>query len=216
MIYNELAKYAESIPSMGGRQIREYLFKYVKDVKEGRAIVELGTWLGAGTAQIALALLYFNKDNPVYSYDKFVVSGRQPMKAGREGWIIQKGDDVYDKVKKALEPFRCNITLVKGKIQELGYKKEKIGLYVDDAVKQEKRFIKTLKIFEPYFVPGETVCIFMDYYLWEKSGDAKYKFQYKYMNENKDKFELIEDKIDSTYIPEEGKDEGAVFLYKGG
>jgi len=216
MIYKELEDYADTIPSMGGKELKKHIFKYVEGVKEKRSIVELGTWMGAATAQIALALLYYGKDNPVYTYDKFLVSGRQPLKAAKAGWEIHRRDDIYKTVVKILEPFDCDITVIKGIIQDVSYNREKIGLYIDDALKQEERFLKALKTFSPYFVPGETVCILMDYYLFEKRRDKKHQFQYDFMQKHKDNFELIEDRIDSTYRPEEGKDEGAVFLYKGG
>ena len=216
MNYNELDWYANTIPSMGGRQLKEQIFRYVENLKEERSVVELGTWMGAGAAQIILALLYYGKNNPIYTYDKFIVSGRQPMKALKAGWEIQKGDDMYKIAKDILKPFECNITVIKGVIQDMKYKREEIGLYIDDAVKQEERFIKTLKNFSPYFVPGETICIFMDYYLFEKTENKKHKFQYNFMQEHRDNFELLEDRVNSTYLPEEGKDEGAVFLYKGG
>ena len=216
MNYDEYVEYADKIPSMGGRQIKKYIFEAVKDLKDGYSVVELGTWLGAATAQIALALMCYGKSNPIYSYDKFIVSGRQPLKAKKEGWKIDKRDVIYDRVKKHLSVFPTDITLVKGMITDQEYDKEPIGLYIDDALKQEERFLKGLKIFGKKFVPGETVMILMDYYLWQKWDDEKYKFQYKYMNANKDKFELLVDNIDSTYNPTEGKEGGAIFRYKGG
>jgi len=215
MIYNEYAAYADSIPSMGGKEIRKELFDRVKDLPESTSIVELGTWLGAGTAQLALALMYYNKSNPIYSYDKFIVSGRQPEKASVNGWNLAPKEDVYNKVRHTLKEFPVNITLRQCDLSKAEYKDEKIGLFVMDAAKKKDPFISSLKVFYPYFIPGETICIFMDYYLWKKNGEEKHKFQYYFINEHKDNFEYLKD-IDTTYNTKEGHEEGAVFKYLGG
>ena len=213
MDYRQLA---DSIPSMGGRQIGHIFDKYIKYLKPDRAIIELGTWLGAGTAQMALSVINHNKNSKIYTYDKFIVSGRQPLKAQKEGWRLSQGENVYSKVCETLSLFPVPISVIQGIITDAVYSGEKIGLYVDDALKQPGRFEKGLEIFSPYFIPGETIIILMDYYLWEKRGSEHHKHQYNFIHSHSDCFKMIDDRIDSTYIPAEGKDEGAAFLYLGG
>ena len=127
MTYNDLSKIADSIPSMGGRQIRQYIYQLVSGLKTGRSVVELGTWLGATTASIALSLVIQGKCNPVYSYDRFIVKGRQPEKAEREGWQLTEGQDVLPRVKEVFQ-IPVPIEFIKGNILDIKYEGEKIGL----------------------------------------------------------------------------------------
>jgi hypothetical protein len=46
----------DDIPSMGGRQIGPFLQRAAADVPGEMAIVEVGTWLGAATAELARGL----------------------------------------------------------------------------------------------------------------------------------------------------------------
>ncbi len=211
--YKKYLSYADSIPSMGGRQIREHISEAVKNIKPNRTIVELGTWLGAATAQIALALMVYEKDNMIYTYDKFIAKGRQIEKAQAQGWELVEGEDYLQLVIDALSVFNCRITYVKGSISSNRYTGGKIGLYIDDAAKQKKNFDYCIREFSPHFIPGETICIFMDYYLWQNTGDMNHKYQFNFMQEHKDNFQHLKD-IDTSY--QDKKEYGAVFKYLGG
>ena len=208
----DLAEYAKTFPSMGGRQIGEHIRNAVKQIPDGVAIVELGTWMGAGTAQAALAVVDYEKDNPIYTYDRFIVSGRQPMKAAREGVNLKPGTSNYELVKGMLSVFPVPITVIRKEIRKSEYHGGPIGLYIDDACKQESNFLETQRIFWRHFIPGVTICIFMDFYLWKKTGDEKHKFQYNFITARPDRFKYLKD-IEETYGGEE--EFGAIFLYLG-
>jgi len=208
-----LEEYAKSIPSMGGTQIGKYIREYVKQVPENTSIVELGTWMGAGTAQIALGLIEAGKDNHIYTYDRFIVSGRQPIKASWSGVELIDKEDSYLVAKEFLSKFPVNISIIKKEIRDSEYHGGPIGLYIDDACKQEKNFEATQRIFWRHFIPNVTVCIFMDYYLFEKTGSENHKIQYNYMHNHPNQFKLIKDRIEETY--QDGEEYGAIFLYLG-
>jgi hypothetical protein len=208
----DLTEYAQTFPSMGGRQIGEHIREAVKRIPDGTAIVELGTWMGAGTAQAALAVMDYEKDNPIYTYDRFIVSGRQPMKAAREGVELEPGTSNYDLVSGMLNVFPVPITVIRKEIKKAEYHGAPIGLYIDDACKQESNFLQTQRIFWRHFIPGVTICIFMDFYLWKKTGDEKHKFQYNFITERPEQFKHMKD-VEETYGGEE--EFGAVFLYLG-
>ena len=57
----DLNDIADGIPSMGGRRFGSLLRRLACDALSGTSIVEVGCWLGAGTAQLALALLRKSK-----------------------------------------------------------------------------------------------------------------------------------------------------------
>ena len=52
-----LAEIADRIPSMGGMEIGPALREFARAAGPNKAIVEVGCWLGAGTAQLALGVL---------------------------------------------------------------------------------------------------------------------------------------------------------------
>ena len=52
----DLYAMANRIPSMGGREIGPVLRNLARHAPAGTSIVEVGTWLGAGTAQLALGI----------------------------------------------------------------------------------------------------------------------------------------------------------------
>jgi hypothetical protein len=209
----DLAKEAEKIPSMGGRQIGQHIREAVFAAPDNTAIVELGTWMGAGTAQAALAVMESGKSMPIYTYDRFIVSGRQPMKAAREGVDLEPGTSNYELVSGMLSVFPVPITVIRKEIRKAEYHGGPIGLYIDDACKQESNFLQTQRIFWRHFIPGVTICIFMDFYLWKKTGDEKHKFQYNFITARPEQFKYLKD-IEETYGGEE--EFGAVFLYLGG
>ena len=166
---------AATIPEMGGRRIGEYLRQMARDARRDSAIVELGCWLGAGTAQMALGLLDRPADHGVsiHCYDTFQLSEESALKAQRQGVPLGKGDDMLPWVTGALAPFGGDIHLHKGFIgDETVWSGEKISLHVDDATKYPHTFYKTLKIFGPSWVPGETVVVLMDFWLFRKPHNA--------------------------------------------
>lgn len=213
MTVEELEKHIEKIPSMGGRQIGHHIEEAVSKLKPDENIIELGTWLGAGTAQIAMALKKQGKNNKIFTHDRFLVSSRQPLKAGREGVKLVDGQDSFPVARAFLEPFP-NIRIIKSEIKNVIYNHGKIGLYIDDACKQKERFKSAMRIFSPYFIPNKTILIMMDFYLFKNTRSESHKYQYKFMKKRPDKFERIK-KIETTY-QDEKQEFGAIFLYKGG
>lgn len=205
-----LDEYAASIPSMGGRQIGPHIRQAVSRMPENTAIVELGTWMGAGTAQAALGVMESGQNNPIYTYDRFIVSGRQPMKAAREGVKLLPQESNYQMVKDSLSRFPVEINVTKKEIRKIEYHGGPIGLYIDDACKQESNFLATHRIFWRHFIPGVTVCIFMDFYLFRKTGSEKHKVQYNYITSRPEQFQHLRD-VEETYGGEE--EFGAMFLF---
>ena len=62
-----LHELAEKIPSMGGTEIGALLREAARNAPSNTAIVEVGCWLGAGTAQLALGIRERQNPRP-YSY----------------------------------------------------------------------------------------------------------------------------------------------------
>jgi len=190
-----------TIPSMGGGRLGPRLKKWAEEAQRDTAIVELGTWLGAGTEHLAQGGL------PVHTYDIFEIRGNEVAKARPYGFTFVEGEDSLPFVQKALKRFD-NITYHKGEIEKARWKGGKISVYVDDACKYEPAFIAALKIFSPSWIPGETVCVFMDFW-WHLSRpkDKKAKFQKNFIMKNSACFDFI---MDDQRLGV------AAFRYKGG
>mgnify|MGYP001809881313 CR=1 FL=1 len=187
------------IPSMGGTSLGPMLQKWALDAE---TIVELGTWLGAGTKQLASTC-----PGIVHTYDIFKIHGNEIDKAAAYGVTVTEGQDSLPLVKKMLSEFK-NIRYYKGRICDHEWLGIPIDLYVDDACKYEPEFIGAIKKFSPYWIAGKTICVFMDYWWYlSRPNDERAKFQKNYISNKPESFEhIISDKHLGC----------AAFLYKGG
>ena len=143
-------------PHMGALNIAGLLREYASTVPEGRTVVELGSWLGAGTYELASATTC-----EIHVYDKFRASESEVKKAKAFGFDLVVHEDTLPKVRAYLKPFGDRVRFHKGPLYKASYDGPKIGLYVDDA---SKSFWKQAeRIFAPYF-DNQTILIMMDYH----------------------------------------------------
>lgn len=203
----KLEEIANSIPSQGGREIGYYLRDRAAKVKEGCDIVEVGSWLGAGTAQICLGILDGKNDASLHIYDRFKAGATEVKKAKKQGMKIESKQDTLPIVKKFISYFKCRTKFYRVSIKSIKpYKGKKIGLYVDDASKRKEYFDHVMDTFKKHFIPGETILILMDFFYFEWKPKIGLEYQFNYMKDNPE-FEFIERiKPDLS---------AAAFLYKG-
>jgi hypothetical protein len=202
----DLEAHANKIPAMSNFITKETIRYYVSKIKNDRAIVEVGVWLGACTAYIALGLKDSHKDNTIYVYDRFVANDSEVSKAEWNGIVLYEGENTKSIFQAFLAPYCANIKLSKCNIFKAKYKGPKIGVFIDDVSKREKYFEHTIKTFKKYFIPGETICFFMDYFFFEKTGLKIHRYQYDWMQAHKKEFQFIKHVEDSCC---------GIFLYKG-
>lgn len=203
----ELRQIARALPSQGGAEIGAYLERYAADVPQVSAIVEVGSWLGAGTAHLALGAM--QSGAAIYVYDRFFCANDEERdKAARFGVKLKVGEDTLPRVMESLEPFHAPIHYIKGSVKESTFHWDKgaIGLYVDDLTKTDPIWLPVIKRVRPQFIPGKTILVLMDFHFDETAGD-KYGAQKRYMAANKKHFEQLEDRIGGTTT--------AVFRYLG-
>jgi hypothetical protein len=201
----QLNSIANAIPSQGGREIGYYL----KDVAYSSKgdIVEVGAWLGAGTAQLCLGAIDGGRDVTIHVYDRFTVNATEIKKAKSQGVNLKGVKDTLPIVKSYIDQFKCNVKFYKKGIKSIKkYKGKKIGVYVDDASKRQENFDHVMKIFKPHFIPGVTVLVLMDFFYFQKKDSPGLEYQYEYMKDNEE-FEFI-----SRVKPDKFT---ASFLYKG-
>lgn len=178
---------AQSLPTMNPQPVGELLHRYASHCDQG-AIVEIGAWLGFGTAHLALGSL--KSGAPLHVYDGFQVRGLEREKAKKYGLYLCDGEDTLPLVKKALEPFGANITFHKGDIRTAEYSNGPIGLYVDDAAKQQKLFEPMMRTFGAHFSDG-TILVLLDFWYFNTSGSKEHQYQHDFMRRWSDVFEPI-------------------------
>lgn len=202
------------IPSMGGREIGRHLRKWASECPDETSIIELGVWLGAGTAQLALGVKESGRDVIVHGYDRFRASSSEVKKAEQQGIELVPGQNT--------EPVVVHLLRSAGLLHYVGFSigeisKAKryedddgpISMYVDDANKQPGNFIGALRNFGPYWMGRITIVVLMDYWYFEqKPTKTHLHFQHDWMQRNQFSFEPIMLRMPGT--------SAAAFRYLGG
>ena len=209
MTLAQLEALAARLPSMGGREIGHYLRQCVRGLCDGDTIIELGTWLGAGTAQVCLGLRESGVRAVVHTYDRFEARATERTKAAGRGIKLKSHENTLPRVERMISGFGVEVHLHRGDIHVARYKGPAIALHIDDACKREPVFLHALKTWGPWWIPGRTIVVLMDYYYWQvRPGlDAGLRFQHDFVTARPRVFEEVWRHND---------DSPAAFLYKGG
>ena len=190
---NELYRLANEIPSMGGTQIGPVLREYAREAPDNAAVVEVGCWLGAGTAQLALGIRERANGTKlrIHCYDWWRANETEINKAAKWGLQLQPGEDLLPHVQRMLRPFNVQIEFHQGELSAAQWNDEPISLYIDDASKTPKLFFHALRTFGPSWIPGRTMVFFMDYDFWRKTGKNDHMCQKEFVEAHRESFEHI-------------------------
>jgi hypothetical protein len=191
---DELERRAAQIPSMGGKEIGTFLRAAAREASPNSVIVEVGSWLGAGTAQLALGVRERKGNGTVriQCYDRWVATKQEVVKAASNGVPnLHAGQDTLPWVMDTLRPFDVPISFVKGDLEDATWDGEPISIYLDDAAKIPKKFYHVLRTFGPAWVPGVTRLILMDYHYWKKTGVAEHRCQTNFVENYREHFEPV-------------------------
>ena len=193
MELKELYRLADEIPSMGGTEIGPVLRDYARKAPDKTAVVEVGCWLGAGTAQLALGIRErTNGANlRIYCYDRWTANEAEIEKAASRGLQLQPGEDLLPHAQRMLQPFDVPIEFHQGDLRAAQWNGDPISVYVDDASKTPKLFFHSLRTFGPSWKPGETIVFLMDYDIWKKTGNKDHQCQKEFIEAHPDSFERI-------------------------
>jgi hypothetical protein len=191
----ELEQRANQIPSMGGTELGAALRQAARETPPDTAIVEVGTWLGAGTAQLALGLRERSQVGGVsiHCFDRWQATDPEVGKALRmKNLTLRAGEDTLPWVMKTLQPFAVPIFFHKGDFRRAAWSGGQISVYVDDAAKTAPKFLHVLKTFGPHWIPGKTIVVLMDFRFWQQSGADKHECQKRFIERFADHFVLLE------------------------
>lgn len=188
---------AARIPSMGGQAIGDRLRRASAEVEEGHSIVEVGSWLGSGTAYLALGVRDSGRDIPLHSFDEWRCRATHLDKARAWGVEFRENQDTLPWVRDALAPLGVPIQFHQGDIEKVRWTEGDIGLFVLDAAKEGEPFLYTMQTFGPHMVPGKTVLYMMDFHYYKSKPDGKFTDQRDFFAENADSFEPIEYQVNN-------------------
>lgn len=196
MDLRNLEAHASKIPTMGGLTIASFLRQIAKDAPPGTSIVEVGSWLGFGAAQLALGNLERDVPLPMHIYDRWQASPAEVDKAWMKTQIqLEVGQDTLPITKNFLAPFHVPIHYHKGQIANANWSHGLVSIYVDDAAKDPLTFDHVLRTFGPHWIPGVTIVVLMDFNFWRKSGKNLHKFQMKFINRFSKYFQQLPDEL---------------------
>ena len=184
---------AARIPSMGGRKLGPLLREAARRAPGGTAVVEAGSWLGAGTAQLALGIRDRERpDVTLHCFDRWRTSPDEVAAAARAGLRLKPFEDTLPHVRRMLEPIGVPIRFHRGDLEHARWDGGAISVYVDDVSKQLPIFCHALATFAPSWIPGETTIFLMDFHHWRKSKAREDEFQRRFIEAAGSCFEPIE------------------------
>lgn len=177
----------KKIPDMGAGLIASFLEESAAQSRG--AVVELGSWLGAGT--LALSKGAVTSNQPLYVYDRWHASAQEVEKARARGVGIAKGQNLLPLVREHVDQTGVTVFYEKGDLLNANYTGPQIDLFVDDAAKTKKLFTKALKTFAPQWQDG-AILVLMDFFYFQRpSAGEEYRFQYEVIHEFSSHFEPI-------------------------
>jgi hypothetical protein len=196
------------IPTMENEEVDSYLYNITKELENGGAVVECGSWLGGSIAPVAQALSELDSQIEIHCYDRWRANSIEVSKAAEQGVTISEGQDLLPLFKEYVDDIYSNITPHKIDLLKAIWSGDQISLFIDDASKNPRVFNSVMKMFGPNFIPGETIIVFMDYQTYNKTTSVIKKklrrCQRDFIEANSDSFEQIADLDDSS---------GVVFRY---
>ena len=159
------------------------LRRVARDVPPDTSIVEVGCWLGAGTAQLALGLRVRQSAGRVrlHCYDRWQANVAEVEKAAHWGVVLSTGQDTLPHTRRTLEPFEVPVEFHQGDIMDARWEGGPISVYVDDASKKWRAFYHVLITFGPHWIPGKTVVVLMDYNIWKSTGADAHRCQKEFI-----------------------------------
>jgi predicted O-methyltransferase YrrM len=125
------------------------------------AVVELGCWLGAGTAALAAGLRDQGSSARVVAVDRFRWNARHHPQMFDAG--LADGEDFEPLLRahtRELEPW---IETVRADLAEFRWGRGPIEILVVDAPKRRADVERFLEVFGPSLIPGRSLVAFQDY-----------------------------------------------------
>lgn len=152
---------AARIPSLYGTRHGLLLRRLANEARAGTAVVQVGAWLGAGTAQLARGIgeRAGSGDVRLLACDEWRVSPTDVKEAAQRGVLLTPGEDLVSRVQHMLSPFGVPVNLVREAGTVGGWEGKKIALYVDEATAAPDLRARCAAWCAGSWIPGETILV---------------------------------------------------------
>lgn len=159
-----------NIPAMTPPEVHTYLREIGSEWTGRGCAVELGSWLGASAVALLQGLTQAGYDQPFWAFDRWTADQKQVKKAARLGQGLTPGEGLMDLFIRNTTAVYRDVTAIPGRIPKSleKYSGNPIEFCILDAPKRNPVFINSMRILEPYFIPGVTIVGFLDYYAYRK------------------------------------------------
>ena len=187
-----LSVHADQIPAYSGTQSLVSLARLAAQTAGGTSIVQVGVWLGASSAQLALGARRRRKLGTValHCYDSWTVTSTDVQRAAWWGVSLSEGESLLPRTQQLLHPFGVEIEF-QAAFRDAVWEKDPISLYVDDMRRSPGLFWQALEIFCPYWIPGKTVLVFLNYDRDCQKGAERCTYQEHLVESNPESFEVL-------------------------
>ena len=153
---------AAAIPSLGGREIGPFLRSLAQQVPEQGHVVELGAWLGAGSAQLALGLMKADRGAVLNCYDRWAApTPDETAAAAAQGMELIAGMNTLPLAEEALSWMEAPARFRRGEIGAAHWDGAPIALHVDHMDDDSLAVSHALRTFGPSWMAGQCVVVFM-------------------------------------------------------
>lgn len=156
---------AAAVPSLGGREIGPFLRSLARRVPDNSHVVELGAWLGAGSAQLAMGLSERRGSGAAVlsCYDRWAApTPDETAIAAAQGLDLIAGMNTLPLAEETLASIPAEIRYHRGDIAAARWNGEPIALYVDHIGDDVQTARHALRTFGPSWMAGHCVVVFMD------------------------------------------------------
>ncbi len=200
---NQRAEPSQAIPSMGGRQLADFLYRAARQLPGRGCVVECGSWLGASIAPVAEGMRDAGSSAVIHCFDRWRATREEVRKAAAQGVTLREGQDLLPLFMANILPIYPHIVCHQGWTREATWHSDPIELYIDDCNKAPEDFEHALATFGRAWKPEETLVVLMDYDFYRKphltaEQRERYSCQRKFVERNADCFEQVAANIGGT------------------
>ena len=166
---NQRAEPSQAIPSMGGRQLADFLYRAARQLPGRGCVVECGSWLGASIAPVAEGMRDAGSSAVIHCFDRWRATREEVRKAAAQGVTLREGQDLLPLFMANILPIYPHIVCHQGWTREATWHSDPIELYIDDCNKAPEDFEHALATFGRAWKPEETLVVLMDYDFYRKA-----------------------------------------------
>lgn len=188
---------AELVPSLGagGLAAKSTIRKYASALSDGAVVVDIGSYLGSTVALAAAELIERGIKAKIHCFDPWITDDELSRKMRfYNGIRLEPGENIQPLFDVYMEPFAREIDIIRHRqsILEARWNGPKIRLLIDDICDGKIKNDQMMKTFSPWFIPGETIIMHLDYYFFETKKGAFFRYQKQFMERNESVFHFLE------------------------